>query len=159
MRKIVLGLMLIAGVEGAALACSCIPPGAPEQSRGFAREALQGVTAIVEAEAVSDYRPGGQGEEVRVLRTLFGSVPQTVRLERREHASSASCDLLLGKGQRKVLMLSPAAGGTYRMQSLCSDYLTSEAHLPILLEEAAGTTKAGERAEACPRGRKVSPPA
>ncbi|HEX8258595.1 MAG TPA: hypothetical protein VF589_13265 [Allosphingosinicella sp.] len=157
MRTIVLGLMLLAGVEGAALACSCIPPGAPEQSRGFAREALQGVTAIVEAEAISDYRPGGPGEEVRVLRTLFGSAPPTIRLERSEHASSASCDLLLGKGERKVLMLTPAEGGTYRMQSLCSDYLTSERYLPILLEEAGWTSKAGERAERCGGG--ISAPA
>lgn len=136
MRKFLLGLALIAGAESAALACSCIMPPPPEEARADARQAVQGIVAIVEAEALTEYRPNGPGETVRVHRTLFGEAPETLRIERREFASSASCDLLLAPGQRKVLILRAGAGGTYQMQSLCSDFLTAEDYLPITLEEA-----------------------
>lgn len=160
MRKLVLAAALLAGVEGAALACSCIAPGPPEESRGHAREAVQGIAAIVEAEALSEFSHGGVGEQVRVHRTLFGQVPPTLRIERPPHASSASCDLLLSRGQRKLLILTPGEAGAYRMQSLCSDFLTAERYLPILLEEAArgseGSSRAGERADNCPRAPRVN---
>lgn len=154
MRKTLLGLVLLVGVESAALACSCMAPGSPEESRAHAREVAPGIVAIVEAEAVTEYRPGTGGEQVRVNRTLFGSAPPTLRIERGEFASSASCDLLLNRGERKVLILSKGEGGVYRMQSLCSDYLASDRYLPILLEEvrrsAGAPDKAGERADKCP---------
>lgn len=157
MRKFILGLALLVGVEGAALACSCMAPDSPEQSRAAARVAVQGVVAIVEAEAITDYRPNGPGEQVRVHRTLFGQAPETLQIERREFASSASCDLLLNKGERKVLMLRRSEAGTYEMQSLCSDFLTSERYLPMTMQEARGSAesprKAGERAGRCPRKR------
>lgn len=157
MRKIVLSLALLAGAESAALACSCIAPSPPEESRADARQAVQGIVAIVEAEAITEYRPGGPGEQVRVHRILFGEAPQTLRIERREFASSASCDLLLNRGERKVLILRRGEGVAYRMQGLCSDYLTSERYLPITLEEARQSpNEAGERAAACPAVRPVS---
>jgi len=94
MRKLLVALALTACAEGAALACSCIAPGPPEESRPFAREVAQGLVAIVEAEALTAYR-GNAGEQVRVRRTLFGKAPRTLRIERPPYASSASCDLLL----------------------------------------------------------------
>jgi hypothetical protein len=155
MRHVLVALALLAGAEGAALACSCIPPMPPEQARDIAREAVQGAVAIVEAEAISGYRPGGPGEQVRVHRILFGHAPQLLHIQRSDFASSASCDLLLTVGERKVLILERGEGGAYRMQSLCSDYLASEEYLPVTLEEAARarTVKAGERAATCPKAR------
>ena len=156
MRRLLLALALTVTAEAAALACSCIAPGTPEESRPFAREAAQGIVAIVEAEAVTEYRPGSAGEQVRVHRTLFGEAPATLRIERGPFASSASCDLLLTRGERKVLVLSRGSVGAYQMQSLCSDFLTSERYLPILIEEARRSSgipgKAGERAHNCPVG-------
>ncbi|HEY0627116.1 MAG TPA: hypothetical protein VGD10_10330 [Allosphingosinicella sp.] len=152
MRKLIIFIALLVGIEGAALACSCVPPGTPEESRDEARYAVRGVVAIVEAEVLSEYRPGGLGEQIRVHRTLFGEAPQTFIIERSSFASSASCDLLLNRGERKVLILAGGDGGIYRIQNLCSDYLTSERYLPIVLEEARlSSRRAGERAANCPK--------
>jgi hypothetical protein len=142
MRTFLIGLALALAAETAALACSCIAPGTPAESRPMAREFVKAAVAIVEVQALSEYRPGGAGERVRVRRTLWGKAPKEFRIERREHASSASCDLLLGKGQRKLLILYPARnprqrGRQFGMQSLCSDYLLSDrGFLQVTLEEA-----------------------
>ena len=137
MRKLLLSLGVILGLEAAALACSCIAPGSPEASRAMARDAV----AIVEVDVLSEYRPGDPGELVRLRRTLFGKSPKTFRIQRSDFASSASCDLLLSKGQRKVLILSKPPGNRFtkqrfQIQSLCSDYLTSTSHLSVTLQEA-----------------------
>jgi hypothetical protein len=142
MRKILLGLSLIIGLEAAALACSCGAPGSPEESRAEARQVAGNVVAIVEVDVLSQYRLGGPGELVRLRRTLFGKAPKSFRIHRGPFASDASCDLLLKKGQRKVLILSKppgrrSAAPSFQMQSLCSDYLTSDrGYLSVLLEEA-----------------------
>ena len=142
MRKILLGLSLIIGLEASALACSCMAPGSPEESRSFARQMAADIVAIVEVDVLSEYRPGGPGELVRLRRTLFGKAPKSFRIERGPIASSASCDLLLRKGQRKVLILSEPAGNRFsgqrfQIQSLCSDFLTSDrGYLAVTLQEA-----------------------
>jgi hypothetical protein len=160
MRKLLLVLALAAGAESAALACSCIVPAPPEQSRAEARHAVQDLVAIVEADVLTAYRPGSAGEQVRVRRTLFGKAPKTLRIDRGPFASSASCDLLLERGKRKVLLLRRGKGGAYQMQSLCSDFLTSERYLPVVIQEARRTRatpgKAGERASICPTKRELS---
>jgi hypothetical protein len=160
MRKFLAGLLLVVAAEGIALACSCIAPGAPEESRAYAREAVQRALAIVEADVLSEYRPGGPGERIRVRKVLWGEAPAEFRIARGPFASGASCDLLLGAGQRKMLILyDPAdaidrprtgepAKGTLSIQSLCSDFLVSEpGHLQITLEEARrrGAPVEGER--------------
>jgi hypothetical protein len=142
MRRWLIGLALALAAETAALACSCIAPGTPEQSRSMAREVVANAVAIVEVQALSGYRYGGGGERVRLGRTLWGKAPaREFRIERRDHASSAACDLLLERGQKKLLILYPATdrrqrGKAYRMQSLCSDYLLSGRFLRVTLEEA-----------------------
>ena len=142
MRHLGLGLLLFASLEAAALACSCLPPRSPETSRAAAREAVANAVAIVEVDVLSEYRPGGAGELVRSRRVLFGKVPRSFRVQRGPFASDASCDLLLRKGQRKVLIVSKPTGNrrlgtSLQIQSLCSDYLTSDrAYLAITLEEA-----------------------
>ena len=142
MRKILLGFSLIIGLEAAASACSCMAPGSPEESRAVARQAAGKAVAIVEVDVLSEYRPGGPGELVRLRRTLFGKAPKSFRIQRGPFASDASCDLLLRKGRRKVLILSGPAGNRFtgqrfQMQSLCSDFLTSDrGYLSVLLQEA-----------------------
>ncbi|HEX8442602.1 MAG TPA: hypothetical protein VF631_03030 [Allosphingosinicella sp.] len=138
MAKLLIALLLMLGLESRARACSCVPPGPPEQSRQAAREIVQGAVAIVDVQALSDFHfASGRGERVRVLRTRWGRAPKQFEIQRRTSASSASCDLLLAKGQRKTLILYPAGMGRYRIQSLCSDYLVGPpAHLAVTLQEA-----------------------
>jgi hypothetical protein len=117
-------------------------PESPEKSRGAARQAVGNAVAIVEVDVLSEYRPGGAGELVRLRRTLFGKAPKTFRIQRGPFASDASCDLLLRKGERKVLILSQPVGNRFtgqrfQIQSLCSDYLTSDrGYLSVTLQEA-----------------------
>ena len=142
MRKLLSGLLLILAAESAALACSCIAPPGPEESRRFARDAVRHAVAIVEVDVLSEYRPGGLGEQVRLRRLLWGSAPRDFRIARGGFASSASCDLLLRRGRRKMLILYPPAGDRRRgphfaIQSLCSDFLLSErGYLAVTLQEA-----------------------
>ena len=138
MGKLLIALMLVFGLEGQLLACSCVAPDAPEQSRPAAREAVKGAVAIVDVVALRDYGfASGRGERVRVLRTHFGRAPKQFEIARRASASSASCDLLLGRGQRKTLILYPASRGRFRIQSLCSDFLVgAPGHLAVTLQEA-----------------------
>ncbi len=108
----------------------------------MAREVVKNAVAIVEVDVLSEYRSGGRGERVRLRRTLFGRAPSSFAIQRGPHASDASCDLLLRKGQRKVLILSNPAGNRFtglrfHIQSLCSDYLTSDrGYLAVTLQEA-----------------------
>jgi len=142
LRKLLLGLCLILGLEAGALACSCVVPGSPEQSRAMARQAIGNAVAIVEVDVLSEYRTGGPGEMVRLRRILFGKAPKTFHIRRGPFESEASCDLLLRKGQRKVLILSRPTGDRVRgqrfqIQSLCSDYLTRDrGYLAVTLQEA-----------------------
>lgn len=141
MRKLPILLALVLGLEAAALACSCVPPESPQASRAAAREAVRNAVAIVEVDVLSEYRHGGPGELVRVRRALYGTAPKTFRIQRSSFASSASCDQLLTKGQRKMLILSRPAGNratgqSFQIQSLCSDYLTGARYLPVTLQEA-----------------------
>jgi hypothetical protein len=137
MRSLFYGLLLIAGAESAALACTCISPGTPEETRPIARQAVQRAAAIVEVDVLSEYRDGGLGEHVRVRRLLWGEAPAEFRIQRREFASSASCDLLLTRGERRLLILYPVRRGRFAIQSLCDDFLLNEpGHLAVTLEEA-----------------------
>ena len=149
MRFFLAGLLLVAAAEGAALACSCVAPGTPEESRGFAREAVRNAVAIVEVDVLSEYGPGGEGERVRVVRTLWGEAPGEVRLARSEFAGGSSCDLRLARGQRKRLILSRGQDGRFVMQNLCSDFLLGDGgYLDVTLDEArrrGGAAPAGER--------------
>lgn len=138
MAKLLIGLLLLLGLEAGAWACSCVPTGPAEQSRQEAREALKGAVAIVEVDVLSEHQFGrASGERVRVRRTLFGRAPRQFEIARRPSASSASCDLLLAKGQRKTVILYPAGRARFRIQTLCSDYLVgAPSHLAITLQEA-----------------------
>ena len=139
MAKLLIALLLVLGFEAAAWACSCVPPAPPEQSRQAARETVKGAVAIVDVQALSDFQfESGRGERVRVLRTRWGRAPKQFEIQRRPSASSASCDLILAKGQRKTLILYPAGRGRFRIQSLCSDYLVgTPGHLAVTLQEAS----------------------
>lgn len=143
MRFLILSLSLIIAAEGAALACSCIAPGTPEQARSFSREVVRGAAAIVEVDVLSGYDPRRRrAEVVRVRRTLFGRAPASFHIYRPAPPGSASCDIELSRGERRILVIYPAAAswwtrGQYRIHGLCSDSLVREPrYLAVLLEEA-----------------------
>lgn len=158
MRSFFYALLLIAAAESAALACSCIAPGPPESMRPMARQAVERAVAIVEADVLSEYRVGGPGERVRVRRILWGEAPPEFRIARGEFASSASCDLLLTRGDRKLLIVYPVrqgdglgrplGPGRFTIQDLCSDFLLSDrGYLQVTLEEARRRDEAASPGE------------
>ena len=149
-RSFGLALLLVAAAESAALACSCLAPGTPQETHRRAREALRNAVAIVEADVLSEYRGGSEGERVRVVRTLWGEAPEEFRVARGEFASSAACDMLLAQGERRLLILYDpedilevsrsesyrARPGEFSIQSICSDYLVRDGYLNVTLQEA-----------------------
>jgi hypothetical protein len=82
----------------------------------------------------------GTGERMRVVQAHAGSaVPSEFRVARGEFPSSASCDLLIGKSQRDLVLLYAAAGSpgaepTYRISSLCTAHLLDK---PVFRDEVA----------------------
>ena len=143
MRNWIVGALIFVAAETVAIACSCMAPGSPEQSRPAAREAVRNASAIVEVDVLSGYdQQYRRGERVTVRRTLFGRAPARFEVYRLNSPSSASCDIELTRGERRILILYPAPrrmwGQTrYRIQSLCSDYLTERSrYLPVTLQEA-----------------------
>lgn len=128
----------------AALACSCVAPSSPAQSREFARSAVEHAVAIVEIRVLSAYDARSQrGERVQVRRVLWGRAPNRFELERGPSPSSASCDLLFRAGERRYMILYPAERRTrggparFRPHGLCTDHLVqAPGHRAILLEEA-----------------------
>ena len=140
-RLAVVALLMSGGT--AAVACSCMAPGTAGESRGTARAALEGASAIVEVEVLAGYEHQARtAEKVRVLRTLWGESPDILTLARGGFPSSASCDLLFETGERRLLILYPSgeAEGPSRLQphGLCTDFLVqSPEHLAVLLKEAA----------------------
>jgi hypothetical protein len=83
-----------------------------------------------------------RGEQVRVRRILFGRAPATFRVYRGAEPSSASCDLELSRGERRILILYSApqsmfSGPQFRIHGLCSDFLVqNRPHLAVTLQEA-----------------------
>ena len=140
MRKLMLGLAFAVAVEAAALACSCAYPSDVGEARIHARDALRRATAVVEADVLTSYDSRRQrGEQVRVRRVLFGRAPRSFDVARAGRPSSAACELELGAGERRILILYPATGklkGRFGVHSLCSEPLLSPRYLAVTLEEA-----------------------
>lgn len=140
MRHVLAALLLIAGVEAAALACSCIPPPAnAAEARAAAREVARRAVAMVEAEVVSGYdRAHGRGEWVRVRRVLGGRAPGAFRVHRMGPPSSAACGLELRQGQRAFLILYPArtrapGEAQFAVHGLCTDHFARDPALRRLV--------------------------
>jgi hypothetical protein len=148
MRHALLAFAALLGLPSAANACSCMDTDDPGQLHQFASEAAEDAVALVEVEAVGDYDPGsGTGEEVRLVRTLAGSSPKGFRIERRQFASSASCDDLLRAGQRAVVILysatsAPVKETGFRISGLCTNLLLNK---PAFRDAVASQIGIGER--------------
>lgn len=126
MRRLLAAMLILVAAESAALACSCMPlPQSAEQRRTLLREIGRGAVALVEVEQVTPYRGAGQGELLRVRRTLAGRAPARFRVERDGPPSSAGCDVEFDSGGRGLLLLYPARqpgnarDRVYRINSLC----------------------------------------
>ena len=148
MKTLALILATLMAVPTAAFACSCLNTDDPAQLREFAADAARGAVALVEAKAIRAYDPSKQtGEELRVVQLLAGTAPTVFRVERGHFASSASCDDLFEAGQRKLVILYPAASAstgvrTYRVSSLCTNLLLDK---PVFIETLQAALSRGER--------------
>jgi len=147
MRRLLLSLLLLAGAEGAALACSCVPP--PEDAtrrQQLAKAVATDAVAAVEVELVAPFDPAGRrGEVLRVRRTLGGRAPATFEVERGRKPSSAMCDVEFRGGGTKLVLLYPARGKSasgrprYQVSPVCTTYLMRDAGVrEALLREMRG---------------------
>jgi hypothetical protein len=131
MKHLALVAAALLTTETAALACSCAPAETQAELKRYGTEIGKKAVALVEAEALTAYERRGRGERMRVIRTLAGTAPAEFRIERGEHASSASCDLLYRVGQRATVILYPT-GATdsdlpvYRTAGLCTAQFVDE---------------------------------
>ena len=134
-------VVLLIAAETAAIACSCMATDDPVELRRLAAESAKDAVALVEAETIVSFEESkGAGDRMRVVRTLAGSVlPAEFRVARGEMPSSASCDLLIEKGQRDLVLVYPAgATGSdqpvYRISGLCTAHLLDK---PLFRDEVA----------------------
>lgn len=133
-RRLLALLLMLAAVESAALACSCVPPPRDAaQRRALARDIATGALALVEVELVTPYERPGRGERLRVRRMLAGRAPALFYVERSGPPSSASCDIEFGRGVRSLVVLYPpeqpvnSRGPHYRLAASCVTYLLTDA--------------------------------
>ena len=127
--------------ETAAIACSCLDTDDPAELKSLAADAAKNAVAMVEVETILSFDESkGAGDRMRLVETLAGApVPAEFRVARTGFPSSASCDLLLAKGQRDVVLLYAApgqsgAGPVYRVSGLCTAHLLDK---PLFREEVA----------------------
>ena len=129
MRLSLVAAAALVAFDSAALACSCIATDDPAELKRFAAEAAADAVALVEVEIVRPYdHATGQGEVMRVIRTIAGEAATTFQVPRQRFPSSASCDIEFRAGQRELLILYPTAGSAaatpaYRISGLCTDHL------------------------------------
>jgi hypothetical protein len=141
MRFVALALAFLLLAETAALACSCLRPGSPEESRGHARELMRKASAIVEVDVLAGYDARlDRGEQVRVRRVLAGRAPRSFQVNRLGAPSSAACQMELQPGERRTLILFPAkkagSAARFNIHGLCDDHLVQEPYLRMTLKEA-----------------------
>jgi len=141
MKYWLLAAATLIAAETAAIACSCLNTDDPVELKALAVDAAKDAVAMVEVETVVPFaESNGAGDRMRVVQPLAGSaVPAEFRVARSGFPSSASCDLLLAKGQRDVVLLYAApgqsgAGPVYRVSGLCTAHLLDK---PLFREEVA----------------------
>jgi hypothetical protein len=153
MRYALLAAAALLGVEAAALACSCVDTDDPVELRRYAAETAERAVAFVEVEVVTPYNPAtGEGEVMRVVRTIAGKAPATFRIPRGNFPSGASCDEDYRAGQRDEVILYPAPPGAgasmpaYRTSGLCTNHLLDKAEFRnALIDRLRGNGEPAER--------------
>ncbi len=149
--KIWIAAAAFLSIPTAALACSCLATDDPQQLTSFAADAAKGAIALVEVETLLAYQDSkGAGDRMRVVRTLAGEAQAEFRVERGKFASGASCDLLLDRGQRAVVILypaTPASSGSpvYRISGLCTGVLLDKPVFRDAVSRRIGGARPGER--------------
>lgn len=116
MRRLLIGLAMLFGAEGTALACSCVAPSRdPAEIRSMAEDMARSGVALVEVEVLSGYDARRNvGERMRVRRLIAGSAPRTFRVARRGQPQSSMCDNEYRRGERGVMLLVPDRSGRRR---------------------------------------------
>jgi hypothetical protein len=153
MRYALLGAAALLAAETAAIACSCVDTDDPAELRRYAAETAERAVALVEVEVVTPYNPAtGEGEVMRVVRTIAGKAPATFRIPRGNFPSSASCDEDYRAGQRDEVVLYSAPPGAaasmpaYRTSGLCTNHLLDKAEFRnVLIDRLGGNHDSGER--------------
>lgn len=160
MKKLLIGLAMLVGAEGAAMACSCMPlTGDPAQMRQMADEVAQGAVALVEVDVRAGYNPRTRlGELMRVRRTVAGRAPRDFRIARQRPPSSASCDVEYRTGSNALVVLyradRPMVRGQrqFRDGSLCVSMFLHNAQFRQMLIEAMRRPRVASDAAGSPAG-------
>jgi hypothetical protein len=141
MRLAVLALLLLAGAEASALACSCAElPKDPAIRRSWVRDMAQGAIALVEVERIADADPERDiDQRLRVRRILFGRAAGLFAVERRRETARTiedipfTCEMTwsIGDDRRFVLLYPPqrrrGSGPRFRISSACDSYALDNA--------------------------------
>lgn len=109
MKRLLIGLAMLFGAEGTALACSCVAPSRdPAEIRSMAEDMARSGVALVEVEVLSGYDARRNvGERMRVRRLIAGSAPRTFQISRRGQPQSSMCDNEYRRGERGLMLLMP----------------------------------------------------
>lgn len=131
MKRIALVAAAFLIAETAALACQCSSAESKEELESYGTEIGKKAVALVEAEALTSFQDTRQGERMRLIRTLGGTAPPEFRIQRSEHASGASCDVLyrVGEGNLVILFASDSTDAglpVYRTAGLCTAQFLGE---------------------------------
>ena len=160
MKKLLIGLAMLVGAEGAAQACSCMPlTGDPAQMRQLANELAQGAVALVDVDVRSGYNPRTRrGELMRVRQTVAGRAPRDFRIARQGAPSSAACDVEYQAGSNALVLLyradRPMVRGQrqFRDGGLCVSMFLHNAQFRQMLIEAMRRPRAASEANGSPAG-------
>lgn len=161
MKKLLLGLALILGAEGAAQACSCIPNAHdPVAMRELVDQFASRAVALVEVEVVAGFDPETRlGELVRVHRVLAGEAPAEFRIERGgRFPDPASCQTHYLAGERRYVLIfppiRPVSGGTpgFGDQGYCASFVLGAERLREMLIETMGRPRAASQSLESPPG-------
>ena len=148
MKRMLIGLAMLVGAEGAAQACSCIPNAYdPVAERETANRLAGRVVALIEVEVVEGYNSvTRQGEVMRVRHILAGEAPASFRMQR---SGGGSCDVRYRIGTRHYFMLSqsvrqePGDLPEFADQGYCATFLLGSATFRQMLIEAMLRPRAG----------------
>lgn len=160
MKRMLIGLAMLVGAEGAAQACSCIPvSNDPAQMRALVDEIARDAVALVEVDVRSGYNARTRrGELMRVRQTYSGRVPRDFRIARERPPSSAACDVEYRAGSQPMVLLYRAARATDRGQrqfrdgSLCVSMFLHNSEFRRMLIEAMRRPRSAGQTSGSPGG-------
>lgn len=149
MRRILIAMLMFAGAESAALACSCIARPTDEQVRlSIASDMAVGAVALAEVELERPYDAAtSRGERLRVTRTLAGEALSHVEVERDRAPSERACEHEFRAGERVPVLLYPSGAPAspderrYRLADTCLSRLLADEAFRNAMIAAVGAAR------------------